>query len=317
MNNIFQKNPIVNKTRFNGDSDKKFIDCLPVSSDATELGKRCIPNTQSSLKEGGLRKNSDFNSLLSSKPLISILTVVFNGERFIESSILSVINQSYDNIEYIIIDGGSTDETLNIIRKYENFIDYWVSERDGGIYDAMNKGISSVSPGAWVLIIGADDKLLDISHLLSAVSTYKNARNFLFDVVREDEKSNEKRRHFCHIPNFDKDFLSFPLHHQAFVFKKDDNLKFDLKLGIHADLHFMYSRIHKGGVTKINEAISSYRTGGASSRLYLNNARSIYSVAKKLRSEIYPDVIKNNFSKFILLFIKAFILSLTKRFFSQ
>ena len=73
-------------------------------------------------------------------PLISIITVVFNGAKHLEETILSILNQSYPNIEYIIIDGGSTDGTLDIIKKYENYIDYWISEPDNGIYDAMNRG---------------------------------------------------------------------------------------------------------------------------------------------------------------------------------
>lgn len=79
------------------------------------------------------------------KPLVSIITVVFNGEKDLEETILSVINQSYQNIEYIIIDGQSSDGTLDIIRKYNSQIDYWISEPDRGIYDAMNKGIMAAS----------------------------------------------------------------------------------------------------------------------------------------------------------------------------
>ena len=71
-------------------------------------------------------------------PLISIITVVYNGAKTLEQTIQSVINQPYNNIEYIIIDGGSTDGTLDIIKEYENHISQWVSEPDKGLYDAMN-----------------------------------------------------------------------------------------------------------------------------------------------------------------------------------
>jgi len=106
--------------------------------------------------EGGLRSRGYFKKSYENKPLISIITVVFNGEKFLEKTIKSVINQSYDNVEYIIIDGGSTDGTIDIIKKHEDQIDYWVSEKDNGIYDAMNKGLSLVS-GAWVNFMNTGD----------------------------------------------------------------------------------------------------------------------------------------------------------------
>lgn len=97
-----------------------------------------------------------FNQKFSSLPLISIITVVYNGENNLEGTIKSVINQDYPNVEYIIIDGGSTDGTINIIKRYENYIDYWVSEKDKGIYDAMNKGIK-LANGELIGIINSDD----------------------------------------------------------------------------------------------------------------------------------------------------------------
>ncbi|MDW7973536.1 MAG: glycosyltransferase family 2 protein, partial [Thermodesulfovibrio sp.] len=75
-------------------------------------------------------------------PLVSVITVVLNGEKYLEQTIQSVINQTYPNVEYIIIDGGSTDGTLDTIKKYEDYIDYWLSERDEGMYDALKKGFS-------------------------------------------------------------------------------------------------------------------------------------------------------------------------------
>ena len=89
-------------------------------------------------------------------PKVSIITVVLNGERYLEQTIKSVTDQNYPDVEYIIIDGGSTDRTLNIIEKYEKYITYWVSEPDEGIYDAMNKGIKAAS-GDIIGIVNADD----------------------------------------------------------------------------------------------------------------------------------------------------------------
>ena len=106
--------------------------------------------------EGGLRTQGFFKRDLPEQPLVTIITVVFNGEKYLEETILSVLNQTFDNIEYIIVDGSSTDSTLEIISKYENAIDYWISEPDKGIYDAMNKGISLCS-GTIIGLINAGD----------------------------------------------------------------------------------------------------------------------------------------------------------------
>lgn len=78
---------------------------------------------------------------MKGKVKISIITVVFNAKDTIEQTIQSVLNQSYDEVEYIVIDGGSTDGTLDIIKNYQSRISYWISEPDSGIYNAMNKGI--------------------------------------------------------------------------------------------------------------------------------------------------------------------------------
>ena len=132
--------------------------------------------------EGGLRTKGYFKnsygetSELSEKftvPLVTIITVVFNGEKHLEQTIQSVISQTYDNVEYIIIDGGSTDGTVDIIRKYEEVIDYWVSELDAGISDAMNKGIS-LATGILINHLHAGDKFAADTTLSSVVSSYNS-----------------------------------------------------------------------------------------------------------------------------------------------
>ena len=114
-----------------------------------------------SLKVGGLRtqgysKQSCTTAAGLDYPLVTIITVVYNNDRYLETTISSVLAQSYDNLEYIIVDGGSTDGTLDIIRQYEDRIDYWISEPDEGLYDAMNKGVG-LAEGEIIGILNSDD----------------------------------------------------------------------------------------------------------------------------------------------------------------
>ena len=118
-------------------------------------------------------------------PYISIITVVKNGEKYLEETIKSVINQTYKNYEYIVIDGGSKDKTLDIIKKYSDKIDYWVSETDKGLYDAFNKGMQ-LAKGDFIGIINSDDVYL--SKTLEILKKYINNNpniDFIFGSVKK------------------------------------------------------------------------------------------------------------------------------------
>ncbi len=109
----------------------------------------------------------------SKKQIISVITVCLNSARTIEQTIQSVLLQTYPHIEYIIIDGGSTDGTLEIIRRYESSIQYWISEQDSGIYDAMNKGIDRAR-GDWIYFLGGDDNVYNNKVIESIFSNREN-----------------------------------------------------------------------------------------------------------------------------------------------
>ena len=111
----------------------KYDNCKDMNATLKGGNKKC---------EGGLRIRQYSKKSYKYKPLISIVTVVLNGDKYLEETIQSVINQSYENVEYIIIDGGSLDGTLDIVKKYENKVDYWISEGDKGQTDALVKGFN-------------------------------------------------------------------------------------------------------------------------------------------------------------------------------
>ncbi len=92
-------------------------------------------------------------------PLITVATVVFNGADLIEQAIDSVRKHRCEGLEYIVIDGGSTDGTVDVLRRRSSDIDFWVSEPDGGIYEAMNKALG-LAKGRWILFLGADDEIV-------------------------------------------------------------------------------------------------------------------------------------------------------------
>jgi glycosyltransferase involved in cell wall biosynthesis len=113
-------------------------------------------------------------------PQVSIITVTYNAEKYLEQTIKSIMEQDYPNIEYIIIDGASTDGTIDIIKKYEKYITRWISESDNGIYDAMNKGIK-LTTGNWINFMNAGDGFSS-ENILSSIF-YKN---YNFDVLYSD-----------------------------------------------------------------------------------------------------------------------------------
>ena len=181
---------------------------------------------------------------MTSQPKISVITVSFNAVDTIEETILSVINQTYPNIEYIIIDGGSTDGTVDIIKKYSNKIAYWISEPDKGIYDAMNKGALKAN-GVYVQYLNASDRIYSINTIENIVSKLPVEKpNVVYgDIILEKEFGT-----FHMTPEPLENFAyTFPIYHPSSWIKRELLLKFkfDTSFKIAADFKLFHTIYYK------------------------------------------------------------------------
>lgn len=176
---------------------------------------------------------------MSFHPRITVVTISFNAEKCIERTILSVIQQSYDNIEYIIVDGESSDGTMRIVEKYKSDISHYISEPDKGIYDAMNKGIK-LATGDYLIFMNADDTFAD-NNVLQKIAEQTDSNS---DVIYGNWRTITEYGIFANKPaslsTLDK---KFGLSHQA-IFVRVSLLKqepFDLRYKYAGDYNMISS----------------------------------------------------------------------------
>lgn len=204
--------------------------------------------------------------------LISIITVVYNNYLSIEKAIRSVINQNYDNIEYIIVDGGSTDRTVDIIKKYDLFISKWVSEPDRGIYDAFNKGIMMAS-GDVIGFLNSDDIYANEYVIEKVVKAFKDNKtdSVYGDLVYVD--SNGRTVRYWKAGEYRRDLVLsgwMPPHPTFFVKRQVylENGLYRTDLKISADYDMCLRLLYKVGIstTYIPETLVIMETGGKSNK---------------------------------------------------
>ena len=221
------------------------------------------------LFSGGLRKKGIFKNEKKNQPLISIIMVVLNNKKHIQKSINSVLNQNYKNFELIIVDGKSIDGTLNILKKNNSKIDFWISKKDKGLYDAMNKGIK-LSRGSIISILNSDDIFYQ-NALRTAVKYFISYSkiDFLFGSVLKHKLLYGYRPW-----KIKWSFGFYSAHSIGFFIRKKAQKKvgfYKIKYKYSSDYDLFYRMIVKykliGMATKKNEVFGKFRTGGISSKI--------------------------------------------------
>lgn len=227
---------------------------------------------------------------------VSVITVCLNAQKHIEAAIQSVIRQSYKNIEYIIVDGGSTDYTLDIIKRYKSMISIILSEPDKGIYDAQNKGIK-LATGEIVNILNSDDHFYNDGVISDVVNLFKKKNaDFIYgniictnldthlDYVKKYPRYLKKRF-----------FLRDTISHAGTFFRKDCFLKigyYDTRYKVSADYEWYLRALFKNNLTWFyaNQVFSVFFTGGCSGNVTY--------------SDELKEIQRKYFSRFDLFFYK-------------
>lgn len=234
------------------------------------VGLQILPPNLKRKAQGGLRNRNYYKTNHPDKKLISVITVVYNGKAYLEQTISNVINLAHDNIEFIIIDGGSTDGTVDLIKEYDGFIDYWVSEPDSGLYDAMNKGWSIAGLESNILFLGAGDKIIK----LPADCAKLKSHQIIYGRVQLGPARIFKSR-----VNWQLKFAN-TLHHQALLIPKKLHVAppFDTRYKLYADFDFNLRILKKAAEFKYDRDFLAYAMPGGASKNYSSEA---YEIAKK------------------------------------
>lgn len=220
--------------------------------------------------EGGLRTIGINKYTNASLPLVSVITTTFNRGSVIETAMCSVFEQTYPNIEYIVIDAASTDQTLDIIHKYEDKIDYFLSEPDSGMYAGMNKGLE-LAHGDYIIILNSDDwyEPFAIEKLVSAALS--DNLDLVCALAIETDWHGKKLRNIPKMPFAENVFMRMPLRHETMMISRGLYEKtglYDVEFKIIGDLKKTQQLFSANAKYKqLDDYIMYFRNAGAASSL--------------------------------------------------
>ncbi len=214
---------------------------------------------------------------------MSIVTVTLNHRELLECTMLSVINQTYSNIEYIIVDGGSTDHSIELIKKNESHITKWITEKDEGIYDAMNKG-ARLASGDYLCFLNSGDMLVSdntIEQVVKDIASGKDASIFYGNICVKNSENALKEKKASEPTNKQRMFFC---HQSAFVsIKWLQKYPFDTRYKMSADLKFFKQCFYADCVFKhLDYPIVIYDRSGISHRNRNAGLRENVAVIKEM-----------------------------------
>ena len=229
------------------------------------------------------------------QPKLSVITIVYNNVRDIERTLLSVINQSYSNLEYIVIDGGSSDGTLEILNKYEKSISTLVSEKDKGIYDAMNKGLA-LATGDYVLFMNSGDEIYAPDTVEKVFSTQPDADIYYgeTEMYDEDWKSLGQRRHTSPKHFTWKDFKhGMSISHQAIYIRRAITEPYNTSYKLSSDIDWILRAAKKAKkVVNTNMYVAKYLVGGMSKKNHRKSLIERFRILSK-HYGLIPNIINH------------------------
>ncbi len=235
------------------------------------------------LAEGGRRLRSEYPFPSSDAPLVTVVTTVRNGEKHLAQAMESVFAQAYPNIEYIIVDSASTDRTLDLIRQYEEKIDYYISEPDAGIYAGMNKGIE-LARGDYIIVLNSDD-YFDGPEAVAKLAT--PARDGGYEVVMGANRILDTRdgRQKILVPSLDaRLFLRCTIAQEAMLVHKNVYAGFGLydeSYRVISDWCWIRKNLKRTRNLILDDSIVCFRPGGASGQDTVSTAQEKYHMLRR------------------------------------
>jgi glycosyltransferase involved in cell wall biosynthesis len=218
------------------------------------------------------------------QPKLSVITIVYNNVRDIERTVLSVLNQSYSNIEYLVIDGASNDGTMDILRQYESRISKLVSEKDKGIYDAMNKGLA-LATGEYVLFMNSGDEIYSSKTVENIFASSDDADIYYGETEMFDDswQSLGRRRHKAPEAFTWKDFkYGMSISHQAIYIRKSLTEPYDLTYKLSSDIDWILRAAKKAKkIVNVKAVVAKYLVGGMSKKKHRQSLAERFSIFVK------------------------------------